>query len=82
MGNKIKEIAEGWANVVLQNHNDIAELRLKICNSCEHHSKFHNTIRLDDHCTKCGCTLIAKARSMESKCPIGKWPNYKKQDEK
>ena len=69
-------IIEGWKNNILRNDSnveDIAKKRMSICNDCEHHSKNHNTIRPDEHCTYCGCTLAAKTRSMGSKCPINKW---------
>ena len=74
---KFKEIAEGWANYVLKKQNIISELRMKICNSCEHISTKHKTNRPDVHCVKCGCTLAAKTRSLESECPIGLWKAIK-----
>lgn len=74
---KANEIFQGWKNVVIKKEHveRIAKARLNICNTCEHHSKFHDTpLRPDDHCTHCSCTLKAKTRSLESECPIGKWP--------
>lgn len=69
------EIAEGWMNVIFRKHEieRISQTRMNICNTCEHHSKFHDTIRIDVHCTKCGCPLVSKTRSTQSECPIGKW---------
>lgn len=72
---KVNEIIEGWSNLAFKKENVelLAKERLKICMCCKEHSKFHSSIRLDDHCTKCGCTLAAKTRSPESECPIGLW---------
>ena len=72
---KLNEIYEGWKNLAFKKKHieRVANTRLHVCNTCEWNSKFHKTTRVDQHCTKCGCTLAAKARSMESKCPIGKW---------
>lgn len=73
---KLNEIAEGWANLILKPKavENIAKARLNICNTCQWNSKFHESKRPDVHCTKCGCTIAAKVRSMESECPIAKWP--------
>lgn len=80
---KIKEIAEGWRNVIIP-PEELKELiklttthRLKHCIVCPHHSgndKKANKLRPDAYCTYCGCTLIAKTSSLGSKCPL---PNPK-----
>lgn len=49
------------------------EARLAICAECEWHSKKHKTKRPDEHCTKCGCTLSAKAACLSCSCPLNKW---------
>jgi hypothetical protein len=46
---------------------------LNICYECPFHSRHHNTIRPDDHCTNCGCTLSAKTKCLSCSCPIEKW---------
>lgn len=81
---KFKEIAEGWANRILKPEHveRVARTRLNICNTCHWNSKFHKTMRPDVHCTKCGCTIEAKVRSMESECPIAKWPKITKDEQK
>lgn len=68
----IKNIASGWFNVVKDKLGILkpevkikAENRLKICSTCPQ--------RKGDSCGVCGCPLIAKCRSMESNCPIGRW---------
>jgi hypothetical protein len=76
MAGKIKEIAEGWSNLIFSSDEKIENMskeRMKICEECEFHSKHHKTKRPDVHCTNCGCTLAAKTRSESSKCPINKW---------
>lgn len=75
----LSQIYEGWKNNLFppsELKNIIAkasEERLAICAQCEHHSKFHNTVRPDDHCTKCGCTLAAKTKCLSCSCPLAKW---------
>lgn len=79
----LKEIAEGWANKVLQRQQELSDARMKVCNNCEHISTKHNTVRFDVHCVKCGCTLDAKTRSETSECPIGLWKavNFEENEE-
>lgn len=81
---KAKEILEGWANLVIKKDfvEVVAQYRLDICNKCEYNSKRHKSNRPDVHCTKCGCTLAAKVRSMESECPIAKWPKHKNNEKR
>ena len=64
---KVSEIFNGWKNVVFPNEHveKIAKARASICGSCEYNVK--------SRCTKCGCPLIAKTRSMQSHCPLKKW---------
>jgi len=73
----IKEIYEGWTNHLFSDDeyiNRMSEARLHICDICPKHSKFHETpLRFDDHCTDCGCTLVAKTKCLSCECPIGKW---------
>lgn len=76
---KINEIVEGWANNLTptcyldpQIIEESAK-RLAICEECEFHSKNHKSLRLDVHCTNCGCTLSAKTKCLSCECPIKKW---------
>ena len=68
---QIKEIYQGFKNLVFQNEeiNKTAEERLKICFECP--------VREGKFCSKlkggCGCMLAAKTRSSGSKCPKDKW---------
>ncbi len=47
--------------------------RMTICDSCVNHSKNHKTVRPDEHCVSCGCTLSAKTKCLSCSCPINKW---------
>ena len=80
---KSKEIIEGWKNVIIKKEHveRIAGARRNICNTCEFHSKFHETNRADDHCTACGCPLMSKTRSLSSSCPKGKWGSVRIENE-
>jgi hypothetical protein len=73
------QVLEGWRNKLIppSELKDFIEKtsseRINICLNCPHHSKNHKTIRPDDHCTNCGCTLSAKTRCLSCSCPLNKW---------
>jgi len=73
---KLSEIYEGWRNAIIPPEHlkdvieTVSDLRLKECSTCSFHSKFNKSIRPDDHCTKCGCTLIAKTKCLSCACPL------------
>jgi hypothetical protein len=74
----LKNMYNGYKNLLDKKDVSIeaeAERQLQICQNCPFNSRNTNASRFrpDEHCTKCGCTLAAKARSMESSCPVGKW---------
>ena len=64
---KVSEIFNGWKNVVFPNPHveKIAKARASICSECD--------FNVRSRCTKCGCPLVAKTRSMKSHCPLNKW---------
>lgn len=80
-----KEIIEGWRNLVIppvelrEVIEEIANERQAICNVCPFQSENarakgeYKSFRMDLHCTKCGCPLAAKTRSLSSACPLGFW---------
>jgi hypothetical protein len=76
---KINQIIEGWRNNLVPPSelkeviNKVSAERISICNDCEFHSKLHSTVRPDDHCTNCGCTLSAKTKCLSCACPLEKW---------
>jgi hypothetical protein len=52
---------------------EVSEERLAICRSCPFHSSNFNSIRPDEHCTDCGCSLILKTKCLSCACPQSKW---------
>lgn len=75
----VKQIIEGWRNNIIPSEElkDVIAVtskeRMEICNNCEHVSTKHKTLRLDVHCTNCGCTLSAKTKCLSCSCPLNKW---------
>lgn len=75
----ISQIYEGWRNKLVppaelkEQIGKVAEERIAICEGCEWHSKNHESVRPDAHCTHCGCTLSAKTKCLSCSCPINKW---------
>ena len=78
----LSQIYEGWRNNLLPPEKlktailETSNKRLAICKQCEFHSanrKNYKTIRLDAHCTQCGCTLSAKTKCLACSCPLEKW---------
>lgn len=51
----------------------VHDSRYAICKECELHSSRHDTLRLDEHCTECGCPIHAKLKCLSCKCGIDKW---------
>lgn len=79
-----REIIEGWRNHLIPPKDlkevikKVSEERLEICSTCPKQSENakadgYKTIRIDLHCTACGCPLASKTKSLSSKCPLGKW---------
>jgi hypothetical protein len=84
---KIREIIEGWANVVKDHFDavdpqtkELSKKRLLYCDICN--------IRQGNNCSPhifgyhevtgyrvsgCGCNISAKSLSRNSECPLGKW---------
>jgi len=76
------QIFEGWKNHLLPEERQkafiehVSNERLAICQACEEHSsnkKDYKTMRIDAHCTECGCTLSAKTKCLTCECPFKKW---------
>lgn len=76
---------EGWRNKLIPpSHlksliDEIGKERTSICSDCPYNSAVrhktlgYSTIRPDEHCTICGCTLSAKTKCLSCNCPIDKW---------
>jgi hypothetical protein len=78
----LSKIYEGWKNHLIPDKDmeelikEVSQVRMDICNLCDLSSinkENYFSIRPDVHCTDCGCTLIAKTKSMASSCPKDKW---------
>lgn len=76
------EIAEGWRNHLIppadmkEKIKQVSDYRLAICRACPHNSENvpdQGGIRPDEHCTMCGCTLVAKTKCFSCFCPASKW---------
>lgn len=73
------QIVEGWRNKLIPPAHlkelieATAQQRISICRNCEHNSTKHKTMRPDEHCVECGCTLSAKTRCLSCACPLKKW---------
>jgi len=82
--NKIFSSLTGWKNYIITNINteEIAIKRAKECSDCSY-AYLNNIIKMmvvdkihdieGYYCSKCSCPLSAKIRSVNEKCPIGKW---------
>ena len=76
---ELNHIYEGWRNKLFppkelkEQIQKVSEMRMDICRSCEHNSKFYKSIRPDEHCVICGCTLSAKTSCLSCSCPVYKW---------
>ena len=75
----VGQIYEGWKNKLLHAADKVAQIeivsieRTAICDACPNHSKNHKTVRPDEHCVSCGCTLSAKTKCLSCSCPNNKW---------
>lgn len=66
---KIKHIIIGWIFKIFSLENDLASVRLAICNQCTNKIK----TSLGDACNECGCILDAKTRVADEHCDLDKW---------
>jgi hypothetical protein len=78
----IEKIIEGWRNhLIPPKHlskliSQVSQERMHICNDCMLNSKNrigYHTMRIDEHCTECGCTLSALTKCLSCYCESGKW---------
>ena len=69
MVNKIKHIIIGWIRKLFGLEQDLANIRLAICNQCPNKIK----TSLGDACNECGCILDAKTRVKDEHCDLDKW---------
>lgn len=71
-----KHVIEGWTNHLIPPEKlkvlikETSDERLAICAKCEHHSSNKRTIRLDRHCTICGCPEKALTKCLSCSCSL------------
>lgn len=67
----LKDIINGWKNVIIKDEDieTLHQQRMEICNACP---KKIEQLGMAV-CGECGCPLMAKTRSLDSKCPLDKW---------
>ena len=81
----LKSIVDGWTNLAFPNPRveSIATTRAGICAECPSaaFSGGYYMVAVDSKlkkirglkCNECGCALSAKVRSLDDRCPLGKW---------
>jgi hypothetical protein len=80
----VRQIYEGWKNDLLPSAHMkeqielISQQRIKICEGCTYHSEVrkrklgYSSLRMDVHCTHCGCPLSKKTKCLSCSCPLEK----------
>lgn len=88
-----RQVLEGWRNGIVpkkelkEKIKAVHEERMAICRACEHNSinatkaGKYSSMRPDEHCTICGCTLYFKTMCLSCSCPIDKWKAEVSQEE-
>jgi len=76
-------IVEGWRNHLIppqelrEKIKQVSEERMAICRKCEYNSvnaPQHTWLNdLYEHCTNCGCPLIAKTKCLSHGCELKRW---------
>jgi hypothetical protein len=74
---EITNIIEGYTNLLRSKAGisnaeveQLAQLRLDACGKCVENDQL---VLQEGRCTKCGCVMAAKTRSLTAKCPLRKW---------
>lgn len=80
---KLKLIADGWKNVIFESPTveKLAKGRAEICSKCPYAEKRSWLEAIGAvcervkgvQCSRCGCPISAKTRSVAEVCPEGKW---------
>lgn len=66
---KVWNIIKGWFYKLFKKKQNLADIRLAICNACEHRTE----TSLGYACAQCGCILDAKTRVEDEQCDLDKW---------
>jgi hypothetical protein len=90
MSLNFSEVFEGWRNKLFppahlkEAIEKVSQERMSICSGCKYNSKNkknYKTIRIDEHCTVCQCTLSAKTKCLSCCCPKGYWTSVISQEQ-
>jgi len=73
MNQKIRpnRILKGWAKAILNQHTEVGDQRMAVCNSCPNKTAIGT-------CAICLCPLITKTKVLEEACPADKWIDVKR----
>lgn len=82
---KAQEILSGFRNLIFKTYytERIASYRLSVCQRCPFMDRKGSSCWVPGTqpcCSKCGCSLQVKVRSMQSECPEKKWPATEDRD--
>jgi hypothetical protein len=74
----VDQVLSGYFNLFFKNTRVeiISRARMTVCNNCPYMDKKGSTCMVPGTqpcCSRCGCNLEAKTRSLESSCPEKKW---------
>lgn len=71
-----QQVYEGWRNRIVP-PSELRELieqtaaeRMVHCHTCKWNSINRQSLRPDEHCVLCGCTLSAKVRCLSCQCAL------------
>jgi len=90
MNIEFAHIYEGWRNHIIPPAHLkkaiklVSRERMMICKGCEFNSrnkKDYHSVRIDEHCTDCGCTLSAKTKCLSCCCPMDYWTSVVSKEE-
>lgn len=73
---KVENVINGWKNVIFKDPivEELAKNRMVFCEGCIENKTIVKVAGVKHgRCAKCNCPLVAKVRSINEKCPIGKW---------
>lgn len=68
---KVKQIAEGYGNLVRGKKYEFTNERILVCQKCQYNYWIHRSL----WCSLCKCYVPAAARSKDKKCPKNLWPS-------
>jgi hypothetical protein len=71
---QLRQIAEGYSNLLLDRHKEVALNRAIICLECPLYVEgYCSKTKEVDGITGCGCLISSKTRCMSCECPRKLW---------